>query len=154
MSSVDFKIDADEQVAHVHLAGEITETADFAPVLSHQRPQVILDLEGIKRINSCGVREWINFINALNRAGSRVTLEKCSVPIVNQLNMISNFKGGGDITSIFAPYYCEGCDQEHFRLVDVVPEIKEKLLESVPCPQCARPMEFDELLDSFLGFTQ
>src|SRR5262249_36086861 len=146
---VAFQIDSDASVARVRMQGEITETADFAPILSEHRPKVVLDLAEVQRINSCGVREWINFMNALSKAGSEIVLEKCSVPIVNQLNMISNFKGTGAVTSVFAPYFCDSCNKDHMRLLEVAPGIKEKILEPVMCPTCSNPMEFDDLLDSF-----
>ena len=51
----------------VQLVGEISENCDFAQLLGEcGSTDVILDLAEVRRINSCGVREWINFVRALD----------------------------------------------------------------------------------------
>jgi len=59
----------------VQLAGEITEESDFAPLVQNLPANATLDLSQIRRINSCGVREWLTFVSELKRAGKHVILE-------------------------------------------------------------------------------
>jgi ABC-type transporter Mla MlaB component len=134
------------------LSGDITEDSDFSLILTQNPPMLTLDLADVKRINSTGVREWINFVNALSKLGCRLELDRCSVAIVQQMNMIANFRGKGTVRSIYAPYFCGNCDSEATILVDFskadVPDFKSPR----PCPNCQQPMEFDDLPDSYLSF--
>jgi eukaryotic-like serine/threonine-protein kinase len=135
------------------LAGDITEESDFSTIVNCGTPKVVLDLADIRRINSTGVREWIKFVTSLAKSGKIFRLERCSVAIVHQLNMISNFRGGGEVRSVLAPYYCPECDHNHLHLVDVSAPTA-KIEATLPCPSCGADMEFDELPDSYLSFRQ
>ena len=44
------------------LAGEIDEHADFTPLLARMSGHVVFDLARLRRINSQGVRAWIDFL--------------------------------------------------------------------------------------------
>ena len=147
------QIKSDGDCALASLVGEITEDSDFRPVLTTTGKQLVLNLEGVQRINSTGVREWINFINALGKNNRDVTLERCSVAIVQQLNMIANFRGQAKVTSLFAPYFCAACDTDRTRLLDLSQPLPD-LNETLPCSVCKEPMELDDLPESYLAFLQ
>jgi hypothetical protein len=110
-----------------------------------------MDLGGVTRINSCGVREWINFIERLKPG--RLVFERCSVPFVNQLNLISNFSGGARIASVYTPYFCDTCDEERTHLVNLEQGVNQ-IEETRSCPVCSQPMVFDDLPDQFLSFAK
>lgn len=132
------------------LSGIITESAEFSPLLESVTGRVRLDLSGIRRINSSGVREWIRFIEALSD-GREVLLERCAVPIVQQLNMISNMAGRGHVVSVMLPYYCGECDEEITVLCELGDKVPD-LAESLPCARCGGSMEFDEIPENYLSF--
>ncbi len=134
------------------LSGDITEESNFSAITDLKPSKVTLNLSEITRINSTGVREWINFVSALQKAGTRIVLEQCSVAIVQQLNMISNFRGGGQVTSVYSPYFCESCEAEHTRLLTLAPGKKPDLNEPFNCPTCQSLMEFDDLPETYLSF--
>src|SRR5690242_2964167 len=107
--SLTWKIEsANAGTLRIAVVGELTENANLAALAAADAnaAEMILDLGGVTRINSPGVREWIAFVNGLNDRKIKVVLEKCSVPFVNQLNMISNFRGKGQVVSVYAPYFC------------------------------------------------
>ncbi len=145
-------IEKEEDVQHVTLSGELTENANLATLVVELTSRVVFDLSAIQRVNSPGVREWITFLNALNRTEQSYALERCSVSIVNQLNMISNFRGNGNVLSVFAPYYCSRCSRDEKRLVDLSKPAAEQIAAPFPCPACGDPMEFDDIADAFLAF--
>jgi ABC-type transporter Mla MlaB component len=152
-SSFTWELFHEEDATRVALSGEITEDSDFGALLSQlSTPAVIVDLADVKRINSCGVREWINFVNALSASSHSLALERCSVAIVNQLNMISNFRGNGRVLSVLAPYFCPRCDKERSRLIDLTAGSATNIEDSIPCPTCGSAMEFDDLPEHFLSF--
>src|SRR5437879_3415317 len=75
---------------NVLLFGEITEAVSFGE-LKLLRGRVVLDLAGVKRINSFGVRELLNFLDDLRRQGCSLEGERCSTVVVTQLNMLPEF---------------------------------------------------------------
>jgi anti-anti-sigma regulatory factor len=151
MESLSVKIENKGDTTLAGLAGEITEDSDFSALLAAAGKTLVLDLADVKRINSTGVREWINFVSALGKNGRKLVLERCSTPIVQQLNMISNFRGNSTIKSVYAPYYCAECDEPHARLIDLSAPLPD-LDAPFACPSCGTDMEFDDLPDSYLSF--
>ncbi len=137
----------------IQLEGTISEHADFRSIVDAAPDTLVLDLAHVEQINSCGVREWINFVTDLKRSGKTLELHRCSPAIVRQLNMISNFRGGGKVQSVLAPYFCDACENEITQLVEVGnTDARPEIAETLPCPNCGEDMEFDDLADSYLGF--
>ena len=152
MSQLTWALDRKDGRTQVVLTGEITEDIDFASLAAQLRGDVAFDLEGVNRINSTGVREWINFVRALGKENVSFTLERCSLPFVNQLNMISNFRGTGRVRSVFAPWYCSKCQAQHLFLLDCEENPAPHLEQEKSCPTCASPMVFDDIPEAFLSF--
>jgi anti-anti-sigma regulatory factor len=137
----------------VVLSGEITEEADFTPLLELKARDLVVDLSQITRINSSGLREWIEFARACNSLGARLILERCSPVVVNQLNMIWNFAGrDGKVRSVFAPYFCEKCHNEHLELIDLGKTPRPTIAGELPCAKCGSTLEFDDVADIYLQF--
>jgi hypothetical protein len=136
----------------VEFVGEIDENADFIELRRKLRGTVAFQLAEVRRINSCGVREWVNFVRDLPHV-TDLSFSHCSPAIVTQLNMIYNFRGSARIRSFYAPYVCERCGQEEEKLVDVPsPTSGRHELPSFGCSQCGSAMEFDDLPERYLSF--
>jgi hypothetical protein len=134
----------------VDFVGEIDENADFAELRRRLRGAVAFQLGEVRRINSCGVREWVNFVRDLPHV-TDLSFSHCSPAIVTQLNMIYNFRGNARIRSFYAPYVCEQCGQEEEKLVDV-PTHGRQEIPVFACSQCGATMEFDDLPERYLSF--
>lgn len=141
-----------EDERRVLLQGGITEESDFKPLLEAAPSPLVIDLGNVDLINSCGVREWINFVREVDKQCDGLYLINCSPPIVRQLNMISNFKGRGVIRSVLAPYYCDGCNHDAMMSIDMEDGADREIKETIPCPKCGEDMEFDDIPDSYLEF--
>ena len=141
--------------ALVFVSGAITEEADFRPLTTLADVGVLrLDLGDVEQINSCGTREWIHFVTRLTRSGRPFELVRCSPAIVRQLNMISNFRGGGSVRSVLLPYFCADCGHQDAVLLDLPPPAAADAIPDLrPCPICGATAEFDDLPDSYLSFT-
>jgi len=152
--SMRWAVESRENGHMVRISGSITEEADLhALVALGQGKDLRLDLAGVDEINSCGVREWIRFVRRVSETASDLELVRCSPAIVRQLNMVSNFRGSGRVTSVMLPYYCDACGAEQERYLelggaDAPPEIQE----TVVCERCGEQAEFDDLPDSYMGF--
>lgn len=157
--------------ATVVFAGEVDENADFSSLRRSLAGAVEFHLAGITRVNSCGVREWVNFVRALPPSVTSLRFSHCSSAIVTQLNAICNFRGAARVLSLHAPYVCERCGIEEHKLLEVegggivgaeasLARLDEdarvgEALRCVPrftCARCAGPMEFDELPERYLSF--
>lgn len=137
----------------VVLGGDVDENASFVELAPQLRGRVAFDLAAVRRINSCGVREWVIFHRDLVPGSvTSVEFRACSPPVVSQLNTIANFRGRARVSSFFAPFVCERCGREEERLVCVAERPTETRLPEVACPRCAAPMEFDDLADRYLSF--
>jgi hypothetical protein len=138
----------------VEFTGEIDENADFSELRRQLKGSVVFKMAEIRRINSCGVREWVNFVRDLPDVVELV-FSHCSPAIVTQLNMIYNFRGTGTVRSFLAPYLCENCDNEEEKLLDVETHFPGRQIDRVPefqCDKCSEPMEFDDLPERYLSF--
>lgn len=146
---------AQEGLIHVRLAGVIDEDSALEGASGEVQPGqlVVIDTAEVTRINSCGVRDWVNWLARLEAQGARVVLVDCSVHIVDQINMVHNFIGSGQVKSFFAPYYCEVCDKELLQLFEVA-EIVDPLVIHPPCPSCGRATELDHLPEQYFAFLE
>jgi anti-anti-sigma regulatory factor len=116
---------------------------------------LILDLGGVKKISSFGIREWVDFIDAAGKQVSQVVLIECAPKVVDQLNMVANFAGGGRVFSFYAPFRCDYCDSEHRALLEITRDfeaMKAMKLAERPCPACKESMYFDEDGSTFFSY--
>jgi DNA-directed RNA polymerase subunit RPC12/RpoP len=141
-----------ENNLHIHLSGIIDEDADFTPISGLDQPKISFDFKEITLLNSCGIREWISFINKIPDA-SRIHYTNCPQIIIEQINMVHGFfKTGSTIESFYGPYYCSSCDKESKILLKKT-DIKNQKAPSQTCPHCQAPnMEFDALEEQYFHF--
>ncbi len=138
----------------VEFFGEIDENADFAELRRRLTGNVVFHLAEVRRMNSCGVREWVNFVRDLPNV-EELTFTHCSPAIVTQLNMINNFRGAARVRSFYAPYVCDECGNEEEKLLDVQSQFPNGNTNRVPphiCSKCQKPMDFDDLPERYLSF--
>jgi anti-anti-sigma regulatory factor len=130
----------------VSLSGPIDELSNFDALFDAiaSGQLVKIDLSQVHRISSVGVRVWIIFMDKLRASETPVQLVGCSVCIVRQMSMISQFRGHGTIASVYAPYYCVRCNKEQLRLIEMSGDIKTQLRKPVICPTCGAELALDE----------
>jgi len=133
------------------LAGEIDEHAELAPLAAKMSGHVVLDLARIRRINSQGVRAWIDFLRDV--AVRTLVFRRCSSAVITQVNMIANFRGPATIESFLAPYVCDACGAEIEHLIDVAEQRRAGgRVPAVTCPTCGAAMSFDDVAERYLSF--
>src|SRR5437868_3781333 len=100
-------------VTCLRMAGVIDEQFD-APGLAQTITSrfLILDVGGVERISSFGIRQWVDFIGGIAPRMGGIFYVECSPKVLDQFNMVANFGGTGYIVSFYAPYRCDTCDQE------------------------------------------
>jgi anti-anti-sigma regulatory factor len=141
-------------VSYVKLAGVIDEDNELADLVDRiPSGTAVIDLGEIERINSCGVRDWVNWLSRLEGNRTKVVMVECSPAIVAQINLVNNFTGSGVVKSFFVPYFCPECDEEKVLLVeasDMGPPPHEP--PTCRCDECDLVMDFDDMPDSYFAF--
>ena len=159
-SEPDFTFTKKSQDDHTTLLlqGIINERTDLQNMVKDlEGARITINLKNITRINSCGVRDWVNATKPLAQKFS-IEYVECSRAIVDQLNMIVNFLNSGKIVSFYAPYYCDECDKEMEMLINIdehFPEPDDREEPESPdfeCPHCKKTMEFNEDEDRYFLF--
>lgn len=98
------------------VSGDITEACDLSKTKFPKGP-VKFDLGGVRTINSCGVREWIGWINKLT---IQPIYLNCPQAVVMQFNMVREFLGNdARVESFQVPAYCENCGQQKLYLLNI-----------------------------------
>lgn len=154
MSRYEFKWIDDK---NLQIIGTIDENFDFECEVKKFKDEVFIDLQGVKRINSCGVREWIK---GILKTESRLHFVNCSSVIVAQFSMIPEFLGkNGVVDSFETQFICEACGHEDTKILTVGVDIEagKEVYDQGPvieCSECQSTMECDhnpELYFSFLS---
>ena len=139
----------------VKLSGSVNEDAIF------QKPDVAgvqranIDFNEVDTINSCGVRNWIEWIETFSPQ-TALNYLNCPKSVIDQVNMIGGLlRPGSAIGSFYTPYYCEDCDQQTMVLFTPGKEFsagKATPPEGVKCSKCGGPTELDIVPDKYFRF--
>ena len=143
-----------DDLSFVKLAGVIDEDNELTELTEKiHGGTVVIDLGEVERINSCGVRDWVNWLGKVETKGTDVVLVECSPAIVAQINLVNNFTGNGMVKSFYVPYFCPECDEEKVLLCetgDMGPPPHEPPI--CRCDECDLVMDFDDMPDSYFAF--
>jgi hypothetical protein len=141
--------------AKIMLKGNIDEDASFAGSDLSNVSDITLDLQEVKAINSCGIREWINWIRTAP-AGAQITFENCPKIIVDQINMVAGFlPEKAKVRSFYVPYYCDSSGNEKMVLFREGQEFKGSDIfapEEVKDDETGEFMEMDVIEAKYFKF--
>src|SRR5438045_3895899 len=75
------------------LSGAISEASVFPEESSHKIKMLIMDLAGVTRANSSGIRLWLQWVGALKLHNPTVTMliRSCPKCIVDLMNSFKDF---------------------------------------------------------------
>lgn len=111
MSKFDVKMNTTAEKLTVRIAGTIDEDVDFSQFNLAGHQSIDIELNGLKSINSCGIREWIKWMGTA--AGSKISFSNCPKVIVDQINMVDGFlPSNGSVASFYVPYYNDDSGSE------------------------------------------
>ena len=144
-----------DELTYLQLSGIIDEDNDLSQLADRVPPgTLVVDVGAIERINSCGVRDWVNWLGKVEKVGAQVVLVECAPSIVAQINLVNNFTGAGVVKSFYAPYFCPQCDREKLLLIETrdAVGVTPYRAPSCRCDDCDGPMDFDDMEDSYFAF--
>ncbi len=152
---LELKQSVEGEATLLRLAGPIDETfSGFDPVSTST---AVLELSGLTRITSYGVRQWIRSRDALSQVVKNLYYVNCPPFFIDQLNMVLNFGGNGQVITAYAPFSCGKCRGEQWARIDIIARHDELVAGQAPselCPKCQAPMEMDELPETYFGFVR
>jgi hypothetical protein len=133
--------------------GDVDEHFRQKDVPRIKASRITFILEHINNFNSCGIREWIYLIRDMSEIG-HVRFTRCSVTMIDQINMVPDSLGTGTVESFFAPYYCaEHGEVNHLITVsDTATDLASRTAPEMRCDQCNSKLEFDALEESYFLF--
>jgi hypothetical protein len=118
-------------------------------------PKVVIDLSGLTRMNSLGVREWILFLEQLPH--SSLEFSGISEVFLQQGVIVPELLGSRSplVRSFEAPYFCEQCNQR--KLLTLRPaELARNGGALAPparaCEKCNSKLVFDALEEEYFFF--
>ena len=153
MSRIEVKTTVEGQTLKVSLLGAIDETFSQSSAQIPKAENVEFNLNGLKSINSTGIREWIKYSQSLT--GSTITFVHCPKVFIDQVNMVQGFiPSGSKINSFYVPYYNEDSDTEKNVLFTYGKEFSDaniKLPVDVK-DDAGAPMEIDIIESKYFKF--
>ncbi len=132
----------------VTMTGAVDENLDTD--LVKQVPQgaiVVLNLKGVRRINSLGMLSWRNLMTALSRVARAIYIEECTSMMVGHTSTVAGFMGRAQLLSVCPPYYCESCGASKEVTLSIA-EV-ELMLESMACDKCGKTMLLDDVTENY-----
>ncbi|MGE0614783.1 MAG: hypothetical protein AB7P04_04015 [Bacteriovoracia bacterium] len=137
----------------VRLTGSIEESVDFAQLIGQIGNELHVHCKGVPRINSVGVKAWIQYFKGLQAKGVKLKFIECSTAIVEQVNLISNFTCGGEVESIYVPFSCDNCKSELVGLfkTDALKKV-EFQIPGLKCTKCGGQAVFDDIPEEYFNF--
>lgn len=104
MSKYDIKLNKNGDKLSVLVAGTIDEDIDFSNFNLGGFSTLEVNLDQVKSINSCGIREWIKWMGTAG--GAQMQFFNCPKVIVDQINMVDGFlPATAKVESFYVPYY-------------------------------------------------
>lgn len=138
-------------VTVVHLRGRLNEGFDGRAVGEQLDGPVVLDLDGVERITSFGIRSWLEMLKV--SCAKPLYIARMPTTFLNQVGMVRGLLGKGKVVSFYLPFLCPE-DQAEFRVL-VEGKAAKRMLDFGDLPKAACPRDsthkpnFDEDFDLF-----
>ncbi len=111
MANVLIKITLNGNKNIIDVIGTVDENFFQSVSAIPTKGELEFSLQGLKSINSTGIREWIRLMQNLGQA--TVSFINCPKIFIDQVNMVSGFiPSHAKVSSFYVPYYNEDLDKE------------------------------------------
>lgn len=149
MKGIQWRVSDDGREAW--LSGELGENADLTPLFDELADEATLDLSGISRVSSFGVKIWVQWLRELC-AERKVTFVRCASVMVRQFGMVPTTLGEARVASVMLPYYCDDCGEERESVFELCAGTMPESIPDLPCEDCGGEMQFDDVPAAYFSF--
>ena len=153
MPKLKVNIIADGDTRMISFTGSIDEEFNFLPLNQNKGKIYKFDFNELKMINSCGIREWIRFVESLG-SGVQIIYYNCPQIIVQQFNMVAGFlTANAKVATFYAPYFCEESDEEEAIILDATQIVNFKAPKKTTLVDGSEvELEFDAIEEQYFNF--
>ena len=147
-----FEANLNGETLLVKMTGEVTGQSQLPNIKDLKARKVMIDLAGLKYINSGGVRNWILWMAQAKEIfpDAIFQFENFPATFVKQVASIQGFlPPGSTVNSFFVPFYCPTCDHSCEKLFLKQKDLINQIL-SIPCSECSGKMEIDAVPEHYL----
>lgn len=141
-------------VLSAKLSGVIDENTNFNAQIGTTFSELTLDCQKITRLNSMGVKFWINYFTSLTGKGTKVSLINCPPPVVDQMSLVDTFHSNCHVESIMIPYECLNCSSEFVVKMTTADLKKDLTLPEQKCAKCSEKAMFSDIEDEYFAFLE
>lgn len=135
--------------------GNIDENASFTGAILEGTKDLVIDLEKVEAINSCGIRDWIEWLKTAP-TDAKIEYRNCPKVIVDQMNMIKGFlPANASVESFYVPYYAPDSDEEKMILYRRTIDFKEgnvDIKDTITDPDTNVEFELDVIPEKYFKF--
>ena len=118
MGKLEYKLVKKGDESIFYLSGKIDEDFRRKDLNLDGLTNVTFNFKDLGMINSCGIREWIDFLKA-QPSNMVLKYEECTPIIVTQMNIIAGFLPENvKVTSFYAPYFDTEDESESLHLIN------------------------------------
>lgn len=160
--SLNYEIKNTPETVTLVISGEIDENSDFKSLELKGANQLIIDLKGIKHLNSMGLKNWTLWIKKLPKYPAGICFRHCPLVVVHQINVLHGFLPSNAIVeSIEVPFFCESCSHESVYLAERNKDYFERTADSPEkvtmslskkCTKCGGKSNADIIENKFFSF--
>jgi DNA-directed RNA polymerase subunit RPC12/RpoP/anti-anti-sigma regulatory factor len=136
------------------ISGVIDENTNFGAQIGTNFTELSVDCQAVSRINSMGVKYWINYFTSLTGKGMKVDLLNCPPPVVDQMSLVDTFHSNCHVVSVMVPYECVHCKKE-FVTVMKTSDLKKSddlTLPELKCTSCQGKAVFSDIEEEYFAF--
>ena len=156
MSDLKIEVSANDGRKLLKLSGKIDDDSDYSGSDISADQDLIYDFEQVTLINSSGIQKWIKWFATIPDS-AKIEFINCPLRIVTQMNLIPAFtcERPINVSSFYAPYFCESCDVSTnilMKTVEHFSDLNKIVAPDLPCKTCGEEMEFDGLEKRYFVF--
>jgi hypothetical protein len=109
-------------------------------------PAVVVDLGGVVRVTSFGMRGWVDGLARVKT--DYLAFTRCPPAMLDFFGQLAGATGNGEVLSMYLPYECGACMEEFYTLSDVRQDhaqMRKLQAPRAPCPHCAADAAFNAI---------
>jgi hypothetical protein len=112
MTNSNLKIQRLNSKINIDVFGDLDEDTNFSQIDLSFAQEIIFNFRGVKKVQSCGVREWIKMVQTIS-GNAIITFVNCPKIIVDTINMVDGFlPDQAKVESLFIPFYSDITEEE------------------------------------------
>lgn len=149
-----FRLVTKGDCTHIELSGHIDEDVKHALrdiEAAVKTPLAVFDCEGIGKINSIGIKDWILAFDRLDKRFAS-TYVRCTTAFIDMATMVPSFTKLRPILSFATAFLCDTCQREKSAMIEVANGVVASLPEAPACDKCGAAMLQDDDLAGDIDF--